>query len=315
MPKVNTYTDEEFALLFETKGAEETAKTLDTNVRNVYARRRVVEKRLNTVLPPPSNLYKTTAEPIRGREEFKIYDGHILIGSDAHYWPNYVSTAHRAFIKMIGKMKPKCIILNGDVLDGATISRHASIGWEYKPSLIQEIQACQERTAEIEAECPNAKLFWTLGNHDARFETRLANIAPEYAKVHGVHLKDHFPFWNPAWSVWINEEVVVKHRFKGGIHATHNNTVTSGKTMITGHLHSAKVTPYTDYNGTRWGVDCGTLADVYGVQFSDYMEDNPRNWRSAFCILTFQKGKLLPPELVYVLEHNKAAFRGQYLDL
>lgn len=315
MTSLSALSDEEFADLFTQKGAAELSRYLQSDVRQVYKKRRDVEKRLNRQLLPPSSNYNIQPTEISGRLEYKLRDGYIFIGSDAHYWPNYVSTAHRAFVKLINKYKPKCVILNGDVLDGATISRHASIGWEYKPTLVDEIEVCKERLAEIEAEIPNADLFWTLGNHDARFETRLANIAPEYAKIKGVHLKDHFPYWQPSWSVWINDSIIVKHRFKGGIHATHNNTVSSGKTIITGHLHSAKVTPWTDYNGTRWGVDCGTLADVYGLQFTDYMEDNPRNWRSAFCILTIKDGELLPPELAFVLGHNKVAFRGEYIDL
>jgi hypothetical protein len=34
----------------------------------------------------------------------------------------------------------------------------------------------------------------------------------------------------------------IKHRFKGGMHAPQNNTLWAGVTMVTGHLHSQKVT-------------------------------------------------------------------------
>ena len=308
--------DEEFANLFEQMGAKKLSEHLSIDVRSVYKKRRRLEKRLNTTLKPPIHEYNTSLPPVVGREDYKLRNGHVVIGSDAHYWPGYVSTAHRAFLHVIDKLKPECIVLNGDILDGSTISRHAPIGWETKPTLIQEIQTCQERLAEIEATAPaNAKLYWTLGNHDARFETRLAGQAPEFAEINGSHLKDHFPYWRHCWSLWINDDIVIKHRYKGGVHATHNNTVTAGKTMVTGHLHSAKVTPYTDYNGTRWGVDCGTMADAYGLQFATYMEDNPRNWRSAFCLLTIENGELHPPEIVYILGENKAAFRGEFFKL
>lgn len=146
-----------------------------------------------------------------------------------------------------------------------------------------------------------------------RFETRLATQAPEFAKVHGVHLKDHFDLWRPAWSCWINDDVVVKHRYKGGIHATHNNTVTAGKHIVTGHLHSAKVTPWTDLNGTRYGVDTGCMADIYAPQFTDYLEDGPRNWRSAFALLTFRGGRLMQPELVLAWDENHVEFRGEVI--
>ena len=105
--------------------------------------------------------------------------------------------------------------------------------------------------------------------------------------------------------------MVIKHRYKGGIHATHNNTLWAGKTVVTGHLHSLKVTPFSDYNGIRWGVDTGTLADPYGPQFENYTEQNPANWRSGFVVLTFKDGTLLDPEIVRVVGERKVSFRGE----
>ena len=88
----------------------------------------------------------------------------------------------------------------------------------------------------------------------------------------------------------------------------------SGKTIVTGHLHSLKVTPFSDYAPRpRWGVDTGTLADPYGPQFRDYCEDNPVNWRSGFVVLTFHKGKLLWPELVHVFDDKHVEFRGELI--
>lgn len=304
-------TDEEFARLFEAVGAAETSRTLNVDLRWVYVRRRKVEQRLGRALVSPNNT-KDAARRIPHRAELEIDDGVVLVGSDAHYWPGIVSTAHRAFVRACREMKPRAVILNGDVFDGASISRFPSIGWETKPSVIDEIEACKERMSEIELAAPKgARLIHTLGNHDMRFETRLAAVAPEYAKVHGVHLKDHLPNWEPAWSCWINDEVVVKHRFKGGIHAAHNNTIWAGKTMVTGHLHSLKVTPFTDYNGTRFGVDTGTLADPDGPQFVNYTEDGPLNWRSGFVVLTFRDGRLLWPEVVHVVGPDEVEFRGK----
>jgi hypothetical protein len=255
------------------------------------------------------------AEKFPHRRELWIEDGIVLIGSDAHYWPGIISTAHRGFVRACKEFSRdlKAVIMNGDALDGATISRHPPIGWESRPSLIQEIETCQARMGEIEQAAGKAEKIWTLGNHDARFETRLAMQAPEFAKVHGVHLHDHFPYWGTAWSCWINDDVVIKHRLAGGIHAARNNTVKAGKTIITGHTHSAKVTPVTDYNGTRWGVDTGTMAVPFGPQFVDYTEDSPVDWRSAFAVLTFRNGRLLQPELAIVADEKAGEidFRGK----
>lgn len=82
--------------------------------------------------------------------------------------------------------------------------------------------------------------------------------------------------------------------------------------MVTGHLHALQVRPWTDYRGTRYAVDTGTLACPTGEQFT-YSEDSPANHRSGFAVLTFHKGKLLPPELLEVVDEEEGmiCFRGQ----
>jgi hypothetical protein len=108
--------------------------------------------------------------------------------------------------------------------------------------------------------------------------------------------------------------VVVKHRWKGGIHATHNNVVNAGLSIVTGHLHALKVTPFSDYTGNRFGVDTGTLAEPYGEQFG-YMEENPANWRSGFIVLTFRDGRLLWPDVAHAFAPGKIEFRGKIYDV
>lgn len=255
----------------------------------------------------------------KARHELLVQDGIVMVGSDAHYWPNTPSAAHKVFVKMIKELQPKIVIMNGDLVDGAKVSRHPPIGWESLPTLADELEEVKARLEDIELAVPQkCRKIWSVGNHDIRFESRIATTAPELAKIHGVHLKDHFPKWDTCWSTWINNKVVVKHRYKGGVHATHNNTANAGKTIVTGHTHSLKVTPFGDYNGNRWGVDTGSLAPIlpqnFGVtspQFLNYTEDNPLNWRSGFAVLTFHKGELLWPELVYIRNAKEYEFRGK----
>ncbi len=249
------------------------------------------------------------------RLHFDVPNGIVLIGSDAHIWPGQqTTTAMRAFIRFAKELKPRALILNGDVVDLPQISRHPPIGWDRHPEVADEIAAAQNQLKLIEAAAPrNCKLVWTLGNHDSRFETRLAEKVPQYRGLPGFTLKHYFPKWSACWSTWINDDVVVKHRYKGGAHAPHNNAVSSGKNIVTGHLHSAKVTPVTDYTGTRYGVDTGCLADPLAAAFVDYTEDGPLNWRSGFGVLTFIKGELLPPELVTVWDERTVVWRGELI--
>lgn len=302
---------EEFIQMFKEKGAKAVAQHTGQSERSVYSRRAALEKSLDVAIGAPSRPENTDHPQ---RVQITIKNGTAIVGSDGHYWPGKPSTIHRALVKFLKDIRPTAFVFNGDAFDGARISRHPPIGWEKRPTVVEELEACQERMTELSLALPKqAKRIWTLGNHDARFETRLATVAPDYANIQGMHLKDHFVGWDSAWSCFINDDVVVKHRFKGGMHAPQNNTLWSGRTTVTGHLHSAKVQPITDYNGTRYGVDTGCIADPEGPQFTDYTEDNPLNWRSAFGVFTFKDGELLLPELCIRWDKDHVQFRGEII--
>jgi len=318
-PKVS---HEAFAEMFRKHGVQGTAQLLQVHERRVFERRTRAEAALGIKLESPIGPGGTKpgerdadlAGVEAPRMEIDFTDGVVLVGGDAHYWPGPSTTAHRGFCYFAKELKPKIVIMNGDALDASSISRHPPIGWEGLPSLADELAAVQERLGEITTASRRARRIWPLGNHDARFNTRLAMQTPEFRHVPGTRLVDHFPDWEPCWAAFIGGQggAVVKHRFKGGIHAPHNNAMWAGRTMITGHLHSQKVTPFTDYNGTRWGVDAGCLAAPRGPQFT-YIEENPRNHVSGFCVLTWAKGVLLPPELATVISEERGIiwFRGK----
>jgi hypothetical protein len=313
-------TDKEFIEIWDRlKSAKKVSEELGVDIRNVHRRKKRIEERkgvsLETTRQGP--LLKTPDNP--ARKMLGIENGTVIVFSDAHFWPGIHTTAYKGLIWAIKEFQPKAIIANGDVFDGASISRYPRIGWDSTPSVIQELKACEIALGEIEDTAKkarhNSQLIWTLGNHDARFENRLAANAPQYEFVKGFSLKDHFPAWHPCWSCWPTEEVAVKHRWKGGIHATHNNTVNSGVSIVTGHLHSLKVTPFADYNGNRFGVDTGTLAEPTGPQFENYLEDSPTNWRSGFAVLTFHNSRLMWPELVHKWGEGQIEFRGKIYDV
>lgn len=321
-PKIS---DEEFIELWAThKSAVAVSRAIGVAERNVHSRRRRIEANKGIKLDSSDARARRwdhmhTADKHAKRLDLGILNGVIIAFSDAHFWPGLRTTAFDGLLWAITELKPQAVVNNGDAFDGASISRHPRIGWDSTPSVIEELKACDLALGEIEeaakAARHNVRLVWCLGNHDARFENRLAANAPQYEHVHGFSLKDHFPAWEPCWAVWNGPGLVIKHRYKGGVHATHNNTVNSGVSIVTGHLHSLKVTPFDDYHGTRYGVDTGTLADPLGPQFENYLEQGPTNWRSGFVVLTFVDGHLLFPEVVKVHSPGKIEFRGKVIDV
>jgi hypothetical protein len=312
-------TEQEFIALWNKHGSvAEVAKILGITDRNVHARRRRIEEENGIILKgvaKNSPDFKVTYPENNVRVNVELQNGIIIVGSDCHYWPGIISTAHRAFVKIIKDLKPRMVVMNGDVFDGASISRHPVSGWGATPSVKQELEACQERLGEIEEAAKGASLNWCWGNHDQRFNARLAaQVGDTWRGVEGMNLTDHFPRWKFSTSIMVNDKVMIKHRYHNGIHAVYNNTVRAGISVITGHLHSLKITPFSDYTGDRYGVDTGSLADVNGNQF-EYSEDNPRNHRSGGAILTFVDGKLLPPELFQVWDEDHVVFRGELISV
>lgn len=252
------------------------------------------------------------------RREIEVRGRSIIVGSDAHFWPGLISTAWKAYCAVAKEINPSHVILNGDTLDGARITRHDPIVWESQPELAEEIECLKERLDEAKKAAPRAERLKTAGNHDTRYERYLAKHAPAMRNVKGTCLQDHIG-WLWSWSILINKNspnpLMVKHAFRGGIHAVYNNVVQAGISICTGHLHAQAIRAFTDYRGTRYGVDAGTLADINGPQFF-YTMDNPVNWRSGFAVFTFDKdGVLLPPEVCEVQTlpngQQRAIFRGE----
>lgn len=294
------------------------AKILDLDIRSVYRRRDKLESK---GVPLPTTAIKprqssTTSYPqgwSYARERQAALDnGTVIIFSDAHFWPGEKTAANLALLELIKTLKPAHVIANGDVFDGAKISRHDPHGWGTLPTVKEELDACRDRMHEIVLAANPRKtgceFSWNMGNHCSRFDRYLVNNASDFGGV-VARLSDHFNEWAFAWSLRINKNVMVKHRWHNGIHATYNNALKGGMTIVTGHLHRLAITPWGDYNGRRYGVDTGTLSDPLGPQF-EYLENNPTPWCSGFAVLTFRDGKLLPPELCEVHD-GTAYFRGQ----
>jgi hypothetical protein len=319
-----TCTDVEFIQLWgKHQSAIRIAEHLGINTRAVHLRRRWIEGHYKISLNASDHRgvkydknKPKSFSPLK-QIELGMLDSCVIVFSDAHFIPHQRTTAFKGLLYMIETLKPHAVICNGDAFDGSTISRH-DVTDQPQITVVQELKACQGMLGEIEetakAARHNVKLCFTWGNHDIRFGNRLAQHAPQFKEVQGFKLTDHIPNWDFCWAVWPTENVIIKHRYKNGVHAAHNNTVNAGVSIVTGHLHSLKVTPFNDYNGTRYGVDTGTLAETDGPQFT-YAEINPSNHRSGFAVLNFFNGQLLWPELVHKFDENQIQFRGEVIDV
>ena len=201
--------NEEFIRLCREVGNfHEISKILKTDLTCIFRRRRRLEKKYNILLMPRSEKSPTMQLVIpdnKVRLELTIKNGCGIIGSDAHYWPGRKSTSHRAFVKAAKELKPSFIIMNGDDFDGSNLSRHPRIGWEKRPTQKEELEVLRERLEEIVKAAPRAKKIRTRGNHDIRYDSYLAALAPAVEGIPGMCLTDFLPDWIHGWSVMINE--------------------------------------------------------------------------------------------------------------
>lgn len=302
------FTDQQWLAEWNAAGKSPAKMSVNTglDVRGIYLRRDKLEQRHKLDLTSGG-----AATDYMQRIALDGFTGTAVVFSDCHYWPGIGETvAHKALVEVVKDLKPKLLVGNGDLFDGAKISRFPRTGWEEQPRITDELDEAKERLAEVRHACLRATSIRTVGNHCIRFDRHLSNHVGEMEGITGMRLADHLPAWKECISVFVNGHTMIKHRFNGGIHAAYNNTLKAGTNIVTGHTHHLEVKPWSDYNGRRYGVQTGAIADVGGPQFG-YTEDNPTPWCSGFAVLTFDSsGRLLYPELCEVIE-GIAYFRGQ----
>ena len=313
------------------------AKQMGVNVRTVMTRRRSIETKLGIQLETDLN-YKRKAnaeyaerESQRAKERkeklqerldatqhsvrrgMELEKGRVIIFSDAHF-TDETTTGFKALLKFIEHFKPKAIICNGDAFDGAVLSRFPSINYDRKPNVLDELNYCKTHLDAIEkVKLAGCRLIWTLGNHDMRYEAALVARAPEFSGVDGFSLKYHFPNWETCWSFWVNDDTVIKHRHKGGRYAGYQNVQASFCNIFTGHTHVLTCSPISTFDQkTYWGVQTGTLADINHESFQ-YTEDNAKDWRQGFIMASWERGRLLMPEMIMTYGEDEVMFRGEIL--
>ena len=307
--------------------AMELAGIKSKDIRKHYRYRRRTEQILGITLDTPKNQEKfSTYKRIPQRTRHLEFKGEatVINFSDCHWWPNQQLTdAHKILLKMIDDLKPQGVACRGDMMDGANLSRFPRQYGSCVPSTEDEIITCIEYMEEIADISTQARrkvdLDINVGNHE-RIESVMANMREADDEVvsgllAGVNASDKtpmeifFPAWNISTSTLINDTFLWKHKpVKGGIHARRNSVLNAGINVGNGHTHRLGVTYVSDYQGTRHGVECGTLADPLSDQFL-YVEDNATDWQSGFVVQVF-KGNQVDSFPIHV-SNGQARYNGK----
>lgn len=138
------------------------------------AARKQAKKRGTLRIPPlPPSLAKDWLP-------FIVDARRILNLSDIHI-PFHNAAALEAALAYGDSINPDCILLNGDVLDFAGISRFARD--PRGPSVRDELDICGQFLDHLRARFPRAQIIWKLGNHEERWERMLWAKAPEILDI------------------------------------------------------------------------------------------------------------------------------------
>lgn len=291
------------------------ADALGVPVRRVYEQRVALEKRgisLPTISASKShqNTPYSTPAHFERRRLFEVLDGTVVVFSDPHWVPDHSTIGQEALEQVIRRVKPQLIVCGGDAVDGDTASRFDPTRGHHKRfTLREELECVKEHLESIQKIAGKAQLAWTLGNHDVRLSRFVATRAPALLDMPATRLEDWYPGWPLSWTVEINSGTpgmtVIRHRNQAGM--LHLQAQKAGCHYVHGHLHRINVHTAAGFNGFRYSVDAGSLADPASNAF-DYAEGNAPHCQ-GFAVLTFKGGLLMPPELVQIID-GVAWFRG-----
>jgi hypothetical protein len=307
-------TDEQFIEIWKKHySPTKVAFELKINVKNVHNRRAKLVSQGYDLPTIDLHQRKTSFSPdeapavhFEKRRNLEVKNGHVIIFSDPHFYPDHNTIAQDALIALIKELKPKAVLCGGDALDGTQIGRHdPTRGWHQPVSLAEQLACVCESMTAIKKASKGAITYMTLGNHDARLSRYLAMNAPHMENLPGTKLEDYIPSWPLSWSLEINSNTIMRHRHLGGM--LHTQAQKAGCHYVHGHLHKLGCMAMPQYHDFKFSVDCGSLSDPSSDAF-DYTEDGVPHVQ-GFAVLTYQDGKLLWPEFCYVLG-NKAYFRG-----
>ena len=135
--------------------------------KSQLASREFLDQNIEFVMPES---YADSFEP------YIISQSKTLIISDLHI-PYQDNEAIQKAINYGKEKKVNCILINGDVLDFAGISRHQP-DWRQR-RVNEEFEATRVFFNSLREHFPKAKIVFKYGNHDERFEKYLFLKAPE----------------------------------------------------------------------------------------------------------------------------------------
>lgn len=208
----------------------------------------------------PYNLPESHANPF---EPFEIKQSKTLLISDLHF-PYQHNKAIELALDYGKKKNVNCILINGDVIDFATISKHEN-DWRNR-SVYEEFEAVRQFLRELRKAFPKVKIVLKLGNHCERWEKWLFLKAPEIFDDPEFRLESRLRLGELGIDI-VKDKRPIKigkltvlhgHELAGGSGGVNPARATFLKTLdsvVVGHYHKTSSHVETTMNGSVVSVE------------------------------------------------------------
>jgi predicted phosphodiesterase len=219
-------------------------------------------------------------------EPYVISQKKGLILSDFHF-PYQDNNAITVALKYGLEKKVDFILLNGDLLDFASISRHEKDWRQRKPH--EEFEAVRQFLVMLRREFPKTKIVFKEGNHDERWEKWLYVKAPELFDDPEFKLEVRLRLGELKIDIVKNKQpvkigkltVLHGHELAGGSGGVNPARATFLKTLdsvLVGHYHKSSSHTEASMNGNIFSIhSAGCLCGMN----PHYMPIN--KWNHGFC--------------------------------
>ena len=239
------------------------------------------------------------------------YDTWIVTGD--HHVPFHDRKLFRAYLAYIEDEQPTGIVLLGDFLDFAQISKfnRPYPGKKENARLKKDTDMGKAMLTEICRVCPNARVILLGGNHEYRLQDYLYRN-PELIGSLDLPVMLGLPElgieWIESWSE--SEALVVRdatfiHGWYTGMYHAKKHALTVNHTVYTGHTHDVMEYPLARLGG---GPLVGKSLGCSCTLKQEYTKGRPNNWQQAIGVLHFPKGGKTHQEFTIKVEAGKGRF-------
>lgn len=219
--------------------------------------------------------------------------------------------------KVMKWLRPDVVVNIGDLIDNTGTSRWADgTTDEVFKSILDENKLAREYWGRVKSEAPNARLIWTLGNHESRPFEYVDKKAPAlremitYNSLWGVdeYGVEVYPYNTPPQvkmgDVYVHHGAAISKHAGDSARADIENW---GVSIVRGHSHRASsyLKTYELRKETLAGYEIGHMMDIDKATYTQV-----HNWQQAFAVGYEESGRGVV-DIIRILPNYSCFYGGR----